>query len=112
MTGKQPNGQQAPDLEALEVLLVDPTITEIDVLGPDQIFVIRRGKRELTDRRFCSAQHLLQVITWLVGRAGQSLDQNSPVIDGQLPDGSRLRVVLAPGGAGGPTLNIRRVPLE
>lgn len=112
LTSEQPNGQPAPDLDVLEVLLLDPTISEIDVLGHERISVVRRGKRELTDRRFRSAQQLLQIITWLVGRAGQRLDQDSSVIDGQLPDGSQLRVVLAPAGADGPTLSIRRVPLE
>jgi pilus assembly protein CpaF len=112
MTRKQPNGQPVPDLEVLEVLLKDPTISEIEVLGPDRIFVVRRGKREATDRRFRSAQHLMQIISWLVERAGQHLDKKSPVIEGQLPDGSQLRVVLAPTGAAGPTLSIRRVPLE
>ena len=36
-------------LGPLEPLLADPTVSDILVNGPDQVYVERRGKLELTD---------------------------------------------------------------
>src|SRR5690349_14371697 len=91
----------APDssavaLQPIAPLLRDPTLTEIMINGPDEIFVEREGRILLTDRRFEDENHLLSAIGALVASAGCRLDIVDPVLEARLPDGSRLTVVLPP----------------
>src|SRR4051794_29680477 len=46
----------------LEILLKDPTISDILINGPHNIFVERRGKLEKTEIKFRDNDHLLQII--------------------------------------------------
>src|SRR4051794_26054280 len=45
----------------LEVLLKDPTISDILINGPHKIYVERRGKMEKTEVKFRDGEHLLQI---------------------------------------------------
>src|SRR5262245_2074321 len=50
----------------LEVLLKDPTISDILVNGPHKVYVERRGKLEKSDVKFRDNDHLLQIIDRIV----------------------------------------------
>ena len=44
-------------LAPIRPFLEDPTVSDIMINGPDQIFVERRGRLELTGQRFGKARH-------------------------------------------------------
>lgn len=58
-------------LGPLETLLKDKTVNDILVNGPQQIFVERSGKLELTDVTFKDERHLLRIIDKIVSAVGR-----------------------------------------
>jgi pilus assembly protein CpaF len=92
----------------LEVLLKDPTISDILINGPFKIFVERRGKMEKTDVKFRDNDHLLQIIDRIVSKVGRRVDETSPMVDARLPDGSRVNAIIPPLALDGASVSIRR----
>jgi pilus assembly protein CpaF len=92
----------------LEVLLKDPTISDILINGPHKIFAERRGKMEKTDVKFRDNEHLLQIIDRIVSKIGRRVDETSPMVDARLPDGSRVNAIIPPLALDGPSVSIRR----
>src|SRR5271166_5252428 len=92
----------------LEVLLKDPTITDILVNGPHKVYVERRGKLEKADIKFRDYDHLLQLIDRIVSKIGRRVDETSPMVDARLPDGSRVNAIIPPLALDGPSMSIRR----
>ncbi|MGA2282865.1 MAG: CpaF family protein [Candidatus Dormibacteria bacterium] len=92
----------------LERLLADPSITEIMVNGPHEIWIERGGRLSLTPYRFETVDQLMQVIDRMVSRVGRRIDESSPMVDARLEDGSRIHVVIPPVSLKGPTLTVRR----
>ncbi len=95
-------------LGPLEVLLRDPSISDILVNTSSTVYVERAGKLELTRVRFDSNAHLLRIITRIVSRVGRRVDETSPMVDARLPDGSRVNAIIPPLAIDGPILSIRR----
>jgi pilus assembly protein CpaF len=89
-------------------LLRDPTVTEVMVNRPDQVYCERFGKLELTDIQFRDLQHIRHVIDKIVTPLGRRVDESSPMVDARLPDGSRVNAVIPPVAVDGPLLSIRR----
>lgn len=96
----------------LESLLADPTVSSVLVNGPESVRVERNGLLEGSDVRFADEAHLLRLIHRLVEQAGRRIDERSPMIDAKLPDGSRLTAIIPPLAVRGPTLSLRRRPLN
>jgi pilus assembly protein CpaF len=99
----------------LEVLLRDPTISDILVNTGNQIYIERKGRLELSDVTFYDDAHLMKVIEKIVSRVGRRIDESSPMVDARLPDGSRLNAIIPPAAVDGPLISIRRfsaTPLE
>src|ERR1700690_1910196 len=92
----------------LEVLLKDPTISDILINGPHKIYVERRGKLEKTDIKFRDNDHLMQIIDGIVSKVGRRVDETSPMVDARLPDGSRVNAIIPPLSLDGPSMSIRR----
>jgi pilus assembly protein CpaF len=92
----------------LEVLLKDPTISDILINGPKKIYVERRGKMEKSDVTFRDNEHLLQIIDRIVSKVGRRVDETSPMVDARLPDGSRVNAVIPPLALDGASVSIRR----
>ena len=95
-------------LGPLEVLLSDPSISDILVNGPRQVYVERRGRLELTDVRFRDDAHLMHVIDKIVSAVGRRCDESSPMVDARLADGSRVNAVIPPLAIDGPSMSVRR----
>lgn len=89
-------------------LLNDPTVTEVMVNGPEQIYVERSGKIEKTERSFRNDRHILHIIDKIIAPLGRRVDESSPMVDARLPDGSRVNVIIPPLAIKGPTLTIRK----
>jgi pilus assembly protein CpaF len=99
-------------LGPLEQLLGDPSISDILVNGPDQIYLERHGKLELSTAHFNSERHLMTIIDRIVSRVGRRIDESSPMVDARLQDGSRVNVIIPPLAIDGPQLSIRRFAVE
>jgi pilus assembly protein CpaF len=89
-------------------LLRDPTVSEILVNGPHQMFAERQGQLQAVDAAFRDEAHLLEVVRRMLVRSGRRLDRKSPMVDARLPDGSRLNAVLNPPALNGPLVSVRR----
>ena len=74
-------------------LMQDQTIEEIWINSPERIFIARGGKSELTNL-VLTASDVRQLIDRILMWSGRRIDLSSPFVDAQLPDGSRLHVVI------------------
>jgi pilus assembly protein CpaF len=92
----------------IEPLLKEPTISEIMINGPKQVYVERAGKLELADVEFNDDEHVMRVIDRIVSPLGRRIDESSPTVDARLPDGSRVNAVIPPIALNGPTVTIRK----
>jgi pilus assembly protein CpaF len=99
-------------LGPLEPLLADKTVSDILVNGPQQVYVERRGKLELTDITFNNDAHLINIIDRIVSAVGRRVDESSPMVDARLKDGSRVNAIIPPLALDGAVLSIRRFAVE
>lgn len=95
-------------LGPLEVLLTDPTISDILVNGPKQVYIERGGNLELTEVQFRDNSHLMHVIDKIVSAVGRRCDETCPLVDARLEDGSRVNAVIPPLAIDGASMSIRR----
>jgi len=95
-------------LGPLEVLLKDPTISDILVNRFDRIYVERRGRLDMSDVCFRDNAHLRQIIDRIVAQVGRRIDEISPMVDARLADGSRVNAIIPPLALDGPAMSIRR----
>jgi len=96
----------------LEVLLKDPSISDILVNRAHQVYIERAGRLERTQLTFKDDGHLMQIIDRIVSQVGRRVDESSPMVDARLPDGSRVNVIIPPLALDGPCLSIRRFGRE
>jgi pilus assembly protein CpaF len=99
-------------LGPLEILLQDPSISDILVNRHDQVYVERAGKLHRVNLVFKDDQHLRQIIDRIVSRVGRRVDESSPMVDARLSDGSRVNAIIPPLAIDGPSLSIRRFGRE
>ena len=99
-------------LDALQDLLDDDSITEIMVNGAEHIFVEKGGTLYETGRRFSSDARLRDVVQQIVSYTNRTVNEEHPIVDARLPDGSRVNVVLPPASLDGPVVTIRKFPEE
>lgn len=95
-------------LGPLELLLKDPTISDILVNAPNLVFIERNGKLEQTNVAFKDKDHLRRVIERIVSLVGRRIDEASPMVDARLADGSRVNAIIPPLALDSPILSIRR----
>jgi pilus assembly protein CpaF len=95
-------------LAPIRVYLDDPTVSEVMINGPDQIFVERRGVLTLTDARFPSREALAAAMRNCAQYVGKYFDEQRPILEGRLPDGSRIEALFPPVAPDGPSVSIRR----
>jgi pilus assembly protein CpaF len=95
-------------LGPIEPLLADDTITDVLVNGPDQVWVERHGRLELTNCKFRDNTHVTNVAQRIAAGVGRRVDESSPMVDARLADGSRVNVVLPPLAIHGASISIRK----
>jgi len=99
---------EALGLGPIEDLLADHDVDEIMVNGWKQIWVEKRGKIEITDKRFTDDRQVMEVIRRILAPIGRRIDEVSPMVDGRLADGSRVNAIIPPLSLTGPILTIRK----
>jgi pilus assembly protein CpaF len=92
----------------IEELMKDHEVSDILINGPRQVFVERRGRLEMTNVAFHDENHLMHILQRVVAHTGRRIDENSPMVDSRLADGSRLNAVIRPLALNGPLVSIRR----
>ncbi|MEO8216739.1 MAG: ATPase, T2SS/T4P/T4SS family [Acidobacteriota bacterium] len=100
--------EEALGLGPLEKYLADNTVNEIMVNGADQIYVEKSGKIVLSKHRFTSEDQLRRIIERIVIQVGRRIDEQSPLVDARLLDGSRVNAVIPPVALDGSKLTIRK----
>src|SRR3954451_10166252 len=98
----------ATGLGPLEPLLADPSVDEVMVNGPSEVWVERRGRVERASAEFGSQAELMHAIERVLAPLGRRVDEASPMCDARLPDGSRVNVVVPPLAVDGACMTIRR----
>jgi pilus assembly protein CpaF len=91
----------------LEPLLREPTVTDVLVNAPDEVWVDRGAGLERTAIRFPDDQAVRRLAQRLAAPTGRRLDDAQPWVDARLADGVRLHAVLPPVAPGGTCLSLR-----
>ena len=104
----QETRDEAVGLGLLELLLADPSTTEIMVNRTDEIFVERDGKLVRVPYAFSSEKAMMGVIERIVAPVGRRIDESSPLVDARLKDGSRFNAIIPPLALKGPSMTIRK----
>jgi pilus assembly protein CpaF len=92
--------------------LDDESVTEIAINGPSEIFIERRGQLSRTDAKFDSGDSLLSALRIIAQYVGRPLDEQHPILEARMPDGSRVEALLPPVAPDGPAVSVRRFSKE
>ncbi len=95
-------------LAPVRPFLDDPKVSEIMINGPDQIYIEKAGKLTLTTARFSSMEALNSALRNIAQFVGKMVDEDHPILEARLPDGSRIEAIIPPAAPDGPDVAIRR----
>jgi len=95
-------------LEPIRPFLDDPGVSDIMINGPFQIYVEKKGQLHLTQAKFETKEALVAALRNAAQYVGKHVDEMRPILEGRLPDGSRIEAVLPPAAPDGPCVSIRR----
>jgi pilus assembly protein CpaF len=95
-------------LGPIQPLMDDPSISEVMVNGPKQVYVERAGRLELTNIQFQDDGHVMRIIERIVSPLGRRIDESSPMVDARTQNGSRVNAVIPPLAIYGPCITIRK----
>ena len=83
-------------------------ISEVMINGPHDIYIERKGCLEKIPARFSSQEELMSGLRNLAQYVGRPFDEERPILEARLPDGSRVEAVMRPAASDGPYVSIRR----
>lgn len=94
----------------IDPLIRDDNLEEIMVIGIDKpVFVYHREYGMMkTNILFKDAGEVMNLIDSIARQINRRIDQESPILDGGLPDGSRVNATIPPISADGPSMTIRK----
>ena len=95
-------------LGPIQELISNEDISDILVNGFNSIFIERKGMLEESNLRFDDEEHLLKVIKRIASTVGRRIDENCPMVDARLKDGSRVNAIIPPLALDGSALSIRK----
>ena len=95
-------------LAPIRPFLDDPAVSDIMINGPFQIYVEKKGQLHLTGARFETREALVAALRNAAQFVGKHVDEMKPILEGRLPDGSRIEAILPPAAPDGPCVSIRR----
>ena len=94
-------------LDPIWCYITDPSVSEIMLNGPQEIYIERKGQLEKTSTVF--SPHQLQAAVLNIAQfVGRRISEDEPYLDARLPDGSRVAVLLPPCSRKGISIAIRK----
>jgi pilus assembly protein CpaF len=97
-----------PFLKPIEHLILNDSISEVMVNGPDRIFIEKAGFVEPIQGVNLGEKFLMVAVKNIARRLGDDISESKPILDSRLPDGSRVAAVIPPCSVNGVTLTIRK----
>lgn len=97
-----------PFLKPIEHLILDDSISEVMVNGPDRVFIEKGGYLQPVPDVSLGEKALLVAVKNIARRLGDDISESHPILDSRLPDGSRVAAVIPPCSLNGVTLTIRK----
>jgi len=95
-------------LGPIERLVRDPSISEVMVNSPKDVYYERDGIIYKSDVTFRDTEHIMLVVERILAPLGRRVDEASPYVDARLPDGSRVNIVIPPICPKSPVITIRK----
>jgi pilus assembly protein CpaF len=95
-------------LGPLEPLIRDPSVSEIMVNGPQEVFFERDGIIHKSPIVFRDTAHISRIIDHIVSSIGRHVDEASPMVDARWRDGSRVNIIIPPLTPKSPIITIRK----
>ena len=94
----------------IDSLVHDDDLEEIMVIGLDKpVFVYHRKYGMMkTNIVYKNEDELVELIDLMARQINRRIDQESPILDGRLSDGSRINATIPPVSPDGPSLTIRK----
>jgi pilus assembly protein CpaF len=97
-----------PFLKPIEHLILDESISEVMINGPDSVFIEKGGYLQPVGGVSLGERALLVAVKNIARRFGGDISESHPILDSRLPDGSRVAAVIPPCSLNGVTLTIRK----
>ena len=82
-------------------------ITEIAINGPDDVYIEKEGAFVPVDVKI-TKKSIEEFVSQVASFNQKDIDENSPLFNGNLPDGSRVNIITSPIRLEGPAISIRR----
>ena len=95
-------------LGPIEGMVTDPSVSEIMVNAPDNVYYERDGMLYLSNVRFRDDRHIMRISERILSPLGRRVDESSPYVDARLADGSRVNIIIPPVAPKSPTITIRK----
>src|SRR3979490_1931292 len=97
-----------PFLKPIEHLILDDSISEVMVNGPDRALIQKQGVVQPVPGVSIGEKSLMVAVKNIARRLGDDISESKPILDSRLPDGSRVAAVIPPCSLSGVTLTIRK----
>jgi pilus assembly protein CpaF len=91
----------------LDTYLQDERVEEILINGAKLYLITSQGK-QVVNPNVASQETILDIINRLVSHTGRQVNMMHPILDAQLPDGSRINCSIEPIAKPSPAVTIRR----
>ena len=86
-----------PFLKPIEHLILDNSISEVMVNGPNRVFIEKtRSSSQQVPGVSLGDRALLVAVKNIARRLGDDISESKPILDSRLPDGSRVAAVIPP----------------
>src|ERR1700684_2312486 len=96
-----------PFLKPIEHLILDDSISEVMVNGPNRVFIEKQGFLQHVPGVSIGEKSLMVAVKNIARRLGDDISEAKPILDSRLPDGSRVAAVISPCRLDGGALTIR-----
>ncbi len=97
-------------LDAFRTYLADPSISEICVNQPGELWIERTGKfsMERIESDFITNDHMIRLARQIARTTNQAINSQAPLLSASLPTGERVQIIMPPIAPNGVVLSIRK----
>ena len=94
--------------DALQKLILDPTVADLCINGAAGVFVERDGTMARAEGASIEEEALSAAIQQIARVLGRDITEQDPILDTRLPNGSRVAALYKPCSPCGTTVTIRK----